>query len=93
MKRVPTTSALGALLVVQALTLNAAGHKNLFLDDHLILIASAERGGYDGYSHNCVINKYDPDTPNELMIEYSIRYRGRDTNTYVFFVRPKTEPR
>lgn len=57
------------------------------------LIVSAERGGYDGYSHNCVINKYDPDTPNELMIEYSVRYSGRDTNTYVFFVRPRTESR
>lgn len=57
------------------------------------LIVSAERGGYDGYSHNCVINKYDPDTPNELMIEYSVRYKGRDTNTYVFFVRPQTESR
>lgn len=53
------------------------------------LIVSAERGGYDGYSHNCIINKYDPKTPNELMIEYSIRYGGRDTNEYVFFVRPQ----
>ena len=53
------------------------------------LIVSAERDGYDGYSHNCVINKYDRNTPNELMIQYSIQYRGRDTNTYVFFVRPQ----
>ncbi len=56
-------------------------------------MASSERGGYDGYSHNCIINQYDPDTPNELMIEYSIRYKGRDTNSYVFFVRPLTESR
>ena len=55
------------------------------------IIVSGERGGYDGYSHNCVINKYDADTPDELMIEYSIRYRGRDTNTYVFFVRPQLQ--
>ncbi len=57
------------------------------------LIISSERGGYDGYSHNCIINQYAPDTPNELMIEYSIRYKGRDTNSYVFFVRPLTESR
>ena len=57
------------------------------------LIVSAERDGYGGYSHNCVINKYDPDTPNELMIEYSIQYKGRDTSTYVFFVRPQTKSR
>jgi len=55
------------------------------------VVVSSERGGYDGYSHNCIINKYDPDTPNELMIEYSVRYKGRDTNEYVFFVRPETQ--
>ena len=48
---------------------------------------SSERGGYDGYSHNCIINKYDAGIANELMIEYSIRYQGRDTNEYVFFIR------
>ena len=52
------------------------------------VVVSGQRKGPDGYSHNCIINKYDPDTPNELMIQYSIQYSGRDTNEYVFFVRP-----
>ena len=52
------------------------------------VVVSGQRKGPDGYSHNCIINKYDSDTPNELMIQYSIQYSGRDTNEYVFFVRP-----
>lgn len=55
------------------------------------VVVSGQEEGPDGYSHNCIINKYDPDTPNELMIEYSIQYAGRDTNEYVFFVRPRTK--
>ena len=55
------------------------------------VVVSGQRKGPDGYSHNCIINKYSPDTPNELMIEYSIQYNGRDTNEYVFFVRPQTK--
>jgi BNR repeat protein len=55
------------------------------------VVVSGQRQGPDGYSHNCIINKYDPDTPNELMIEYSIQYSGGDTNEYVFFVRPQTK--
>jgi hypothetical protein len=53
------------------------------------VVVSGQQGGPDGYSHNCIINKYDPDTRNELMIEYSIQYSGGDTNEYVFFVRPQ----
>lgn len=55
------------------------------------VVISGQRQGPDGYSHNCIINKYDPDIPNELMIEYSIQYSGRDTNEYVLFIRPETE--
>ena len=46
-------------------------------------------GGPDGYSHNCVVGKYDQSVPSELMVLYSIVYEGRDTNEYVFFVRPE----
>ena len=53
------------------------------------VVVSGQREGPDGYSYNCIINKYDPNTPNELMIEYSIQYSGRDTNEYVFFIRPQ----
>ena len=56
------------------------------------VVVSGQQEGPDGYSHNCIINRYDPDTANELMIEYSIQYSGKDTNEYVFFVRPQTEP-
>jgi len=52
------------------------------------LIVSSDTQGPDGYSHNCIIHKYDPATPNELMVLYSIIYAGNDTNEYVFFVRP-----
>ncbi len=56
------------------------------------IVVSGQKKGPDGYSHNCIINKHNPDTPNELMIEYSIQYSGRDTNEYVFFVRPLRKP-
>lgn len=52
------------------------------------VLISSDRRHPDGYSHNCIVNKYKPDTPNELMIQYSIIYAGRDTNEYVFFIRP-----
>ena len=55
------------------------------------VVVSGQQKGPDGYSHNCIINKWDPGTPNELMIEYSIQYSGRDTNEYVFFIRPQTK--
>jgi BNR repeat-like domain/BNR/Asp-box repeat len=55
------------------------------------LIVSGDREGPDGYSHNCILHQHDPETPDELMIEYSIQYAGRDTNEYVFFVRPEME--
>ena len=49
------------------------------------------RRGPDGYSHNCIINKYDKDVPEELMIEYSIIYSPPRTNEYVFFVKPERQ--
>lgn len=51
-----------------------------------IVISSDERSP-DGYSHNCIVRKADG--PPELMVLYSIIYEGRDTNEYVFFVRPE----
>jgi hypothetical protein len=53
---------------------------------------SSDDGHPDGYSHNCIVNKYNPDRPRELMIQYSIVYAGKDTNEYVFFVRPDSAP-
>jgi len=53
-----------------------------------IVVSSDERGP-DGYSHNCIVRKYDRSVPSELMVLYSIVYEGRDTNEYVFFIRPE----
>jgi len=55
------------------------------------IVVSGQTEGPDGYSHNCIIHNNDPDAPNELMVEYSIQYDGRDTNEYVFFIKPKTD--
>ena len=52
------------------------------------IIVSGDTEKPDGYSQNCIINKYDDDVPNELMAVYSIIYKGRDTNEYVYFIRP-----
>ncbi len=57
------------------------------------VIISGEVDGPDGYNHNCIINKYNDDVPNELMVEYSIRYADRNTNEYVFFIRPEAKSR
>ena len=66
--------------------------------DEGIIVSSLDRG-LDGYSHNVVINKYNEDVPNELMVLYSIAYEYegpvekdspyRFTNSYVFFIRPE----
>ena len=53
------------------------------------VVVSGDPEGPDGYSHNCIIQGHDSETPDELMIEYSIQYSGRDTNEYVFFIRPQ----
>jgi hypothetical protein len=60
------------------------------------IIVSSLSMGLDGYSHNVVINKYNEDVPNELMVLNSIAYdyddhEGpyRSTNSYVFFIRPE----
>ncbi len=42
------------------------------------IIVSGDTLAGDGYSHNCIINQYDDDVPNELMIEYSILYNGAE---------------
>ncbi len=55
------------------------------------IIVSGDTKHPDGYSHNCIINKYNDNLPNELMIEYSIIYNGLDTNEYVFFIKPDPE--
>ena len=52
------------------------------------IIVSGDTRHADGYSHNCIINQYADDTPNELMVQYSIVYDGLDTNTHVFFIKP-----
>ena len=52
------------------------------------IIVSGDTEKPDGYSQNCIINKYDDDVPNELMAVYAIVYKGRDTNEYVYFIRP-----
>lgn len=55
------------------------------------VIVSGDARGPDGYSHNCIINKYDKTVPDELMIEYSIIYDPPRTNEYVFFVKPERQ--
>ena len=52
------------------------------------VIISGDERKPDGYSHNCIINKYDNDLPAELMILYSIVYEPPRTSEYVFFVKP-----
>ena len=53
------------------------------------IIVSGDPSHPDGYSHNCIINQYNDDVPNELMVEYSIIYSGYDTDEYVFFIKPE----
>jgi len=50
------------------------------------IVISGDTRSPDGYSHNCIVHKGDG--PPELMVLYSIIYEGRDTNEYVFFLRP-----
>ena len=52
------------------------------------IIVSGDTRHPDGYSQNCIINKNDDDVPDELMTVYSIVYKGRYTNEYVYFIRP-----
>jgi len=53
------------------------------------IVVSGDERGPDGYSHNCIVRKGDSAAPAELMVLYSIIYEGRDTNEYVFFIRPE----
>ena len=52
------------------------------------IIVSGDTEHPDGYGQNCVINTHDDSVADELMVVYSIVYKGRDTNEYVFFIRP-----
>ncbi len=52
------------------------------------IIVSGDTRHPDGYSHNCIINRYNDEEPLKLMVEYSIIYDGLDTNEYVFFIEP-----
>ena len=54
------------------------------------IVVSGDERGPDGYSHNCMVRRPGRSRPSELMVLYSIIYEGRDTNEYVFFVRPDT---
>ncbi len=55
------------------------------------IIVSSDARYLDGYSHNCIVNRQNG-APNELMVQYSIIYDGRDTNTYAFFIQPDSAP-
>ena len=52
------------------------------------VVISDDTQGPDGYNNNCIINQYQEDVPNELMVEYSICYADSITNEYVFFIKP-----
>ena len=52
------------------------------------IIVSSNTGRGDGYSANCRIGKYDDGAPDQVMVLYSIQYKGVDTNEYVFFIKP-----
>ena len=55
------------------------------------VIVSGDTRHPDGYSHNCIINKYDDNAASELMVLYSIIYSPPRTSEYVFFVKPEHE--
>ena len=42
-----------------------------------------------GTATNCRIHTYDDNVPDEVMVQYSINYKGVDSNEYVFFIKPK----
>ena len=52
------------------------------------VIVSGDERLPDGYSHNCILHRFDNDEPNELMVQYSIIYDPPRTNEYVFFIKP-----
>ena len=52
------------------------------------IVVSKQTGRGDGYSTNCLIHTDDDGKPDELMVLFSIQYKGVDTNEYVFFIRP-----
>jgi hypothetical protein len=54
------------------------------------VIVSGDAGHPDGYSHNCIINRYDDEAARELMVLYSICYSPPRTSEYVFFIKPES---
>jgi hypothetical protein len=52
------------------------------------ILVSSNTGRGDGYSANCLIQTDEDGVPDELMVLYSINYKGKDTNEHVFFIRP-----
>ena len=54
-------------------------------------IVSGDARGADGYSRNCIINKYDRGATRELMILYTIVYSPPRTSEYVFFLKPEDD--
>ena len=52
------------------------------------IVVSSNTGRGDGYSANCLIHTDEDGVPDELMVLYSIQYKGVDTNEHVFFIRP-----
>lgn len=56
--------------------------------DEGILLMSREvtPGGGDSYSGNTIIGKYDPKTPERLLIQADISYRGPRTNIHHWWV-------
>ena len=55
------------------------------------IIVSSDARHLDGYSHNCLVDR-QTGAPKELMVQYSIIYDGRDTNTYGFFIQADPAP-
>ncbi len=52
------------------------------------IVVSKQTGRGDGYSANCLLDTDDDGAPDELMVVFSIQYKGVDTNEHVFFIRP-----
>ena len=52
------------------------------------IVVNSNTGRGDGYSANCLIDTDEDGAPDELMVVYSINYKGKDTNEHVFFIRP-----
>jgi hypothetical protein len=59
-------------------------------DEGIVLMSRLQTpGGGDCYSANEVIGKYDPQTPERLLIHADISYSGAKTNMHQWWVTPK----